>query len=232
MTKFAIKFKELLNSIQPKSRVKTKDKECTYVIVTAATQGESWLAEELDNREKTSIIYTKDIIFIDNKDVDDEHTDTYDNNILNTSIDSLDQETFKDLEKEIEDLSIEAEQLILHEKFENFVTDDSEELLLKDSNEKLNPISAKEAFKKKGKPSEKDSITKVESFQEMVYRKAEERVQKEKEKEKRKLDLTKSILSAEDSIKGNLELDDESKVLIKALLDIAVTSLKKKIDNS
>ena len=86
--------------------------------------------------------------------------------------------------------------------------------------------------KKKDKSSKEDSIIKVESFQEMVYRKAEERVQKEKEKEKRKLDLTKSILSAGDSIKGNLELDDESKVLIKALLDIAVTSLKKKIDNS
>ena len=62
MTKFAIKFKD----IHPKSRVKLKDKECTYVIVTAATQGESWLAEELGNREKTSIIYTKDIIFVNN----------------------------------------------------------------------------------------------------------------------------------------------------------------------
>lgn len=226
MTKFAIKFKD----IQPKSRVKLKDKECTYVIVTVATQGESWLAEELDNREKTSIIYTKDVIFVNN-DHTDNPLDKYGSSILNTSIDSLDQETFKDLEKEIEDLSTEAEQLILHEKFENFVTDDSEELLLKDSNKKLNPISAKEAFKKKdNKSSEEDSITKVESFQEMVYRKAEERVQKKKEKHK--LDLAKSVLSAGDSIKDNLELDDESKVLIKALLDIAVTSLKKKIDNS
>ena len=226
MTKFAIKFKD----IHPKSRVKLKDKECTYVIVTAATQGESWIAEELGNREKTSIIYTKDIIFVNN-DHTDNPLDKHGSSILDTSIDSLDQETFKDLEKEIENLSTEAEQLILHEKFENFVTDNSEELL-KDSNEKLNPISAKEAFKKKDKSSKEDSIIKVESFQEMVYRKAEERVQKEKEKEKRKLDLTKSILSAGDSIKGNLELDDESKVLIKALLDIAVTSLKKKIDNS
>ena len=131
MTKFAIKFKD----IHPKSRVKLKDKECTYVIVTAATQGESWLAEELGNREKTSIIYTKDIIFVNN-DHTDNPLDKHGSSILDTSIDSLDQETFKDLEKEIENLSTEAEQLILHEKFENFVTDNSEELL-KDSNEKF-----------------------------------------------------------------------------------------------
>lgn len=190
------------------------EEKYTFIVTTEAVPNESWMAERSDDRTKCTLFYEADILRVNN------------DSIKKTP--PLSQETFESLEQEIQEIDLESEQALLAKKFAEFHKDTlkfeeetSEVLKEKKGSRRTAPIPASKAFKKKKEkfPPTLPNDNK-KSLKELVVEKAE----KDKGTE---FNMSELIANS-----TNIKLDAASKSVIKALLDIAVTSLKEKIDNN